>query len=180
MGRDSTYTPELDAEICERLALGESLRAICGDLHMPHLATVLRWVQADEEFREHYAQARASQAEFHADELVDICDDGRNDWMERQTRDGGSIVVVDSEHIQRSKLRVETRKWIAANLLPKKYGNRVALEHSGPGGKPLEPTDPDHAAKLLADLAGRIAALTGSGASPVVAAGRPAADGVPE
>lgn len=154
MGRDSTYTPELDAEICERLALGESLRGICEDLHMPHLATVLRWVQADEDFREHYAQAREAQAEFHADELIDISDNGRNDWMERQTRDGGSITVVDSEHIQRSKLRVDTRKWIAANLLPKKYGNRVALEHSGPGGRAIktEVTDERRAALTIALL----------------------------
>lgn len=181
MGRDSTYTPEIAAEICIRLAEGESLRAICRDPYMPDKATVLRWALFDEEFRDHYAHARALQAEGQADELVEIADDGTNDWMEKLAKNGETFLGMNSEHIQRSKLRVDTRKWIAAKLLPKKYGERMALEHSGADGKPLTPqTDPEHAAKLLADIVGRLGALAGGGQSVLAAAGRPSTDGVPE
>ena len=46
-GRPTIYTQKLASKICERLALGDSLRAICREDAMPHLATVLRWVLND-------------------------------------------------------------------------------------------------------------------------------------
>src|SRR4051794_12935835 len=97
MGRDSTYTPELAAEICVRIADGESLRAICNDLHMPGKATVLRWLHDDEEFRDQYARARESQAEGFADDLIEISDNGSNDWMERNDPENAGW-ICNGEH----------------------------------------------------------------------------------
>ena len=132
-GRPTRYTPEVAADICTRLAEGESLRSICDDAAIPARSTVLGWLFDGEhgDFMDQYARAREAQAEAHADEIIDIADDGSNDFTE--DKDGKAI--VDHEHIQRSRLRVDARKWIAAKLLPKKYGDR--LQHTGEGGGPI-------------------------------------------
>jgi hypothetical protein len=119
--------------ICERIANGESLGSICREKGMPDKSTVIRWLMAEEEggeFRNQYARAREMQAELLADELMDIADDGSNDWMARN--DGENIgYLVNSEHIQRSKLRIDTRKWAASKLKPKVYGDKVQQEVTG-------------------------------------------------
>ena len=133
-----TYTAEqretIMAEVCERIADGRSLRAICADpelLHLPDRATVLRWLAEDEDLAARYARACAIRAEVHVDEMQDIADDGRNDWMERLDKDGqGAGWVLNGEAVARSKLRLEHRRWYAEKLLPKKYGAKLALEHS--------------------------------------------------
>lgn len=77
-----------------------------------------------------------------AEESLEIADDGRNDWMERQSQSEKGLGVnngwvLNGEHVQRSRLRVDTRKWFAARLHPKKYGDKVTQEISGPGGGPV-------------------------------------------
>lgn len=145
MARPSSFTKELGTEICARLIGGESLRAICRDEGMPDKTTVGRWLAHDElydEFRTQYAQARAIQAEMMADEILDIADDGSNDWMEKLDKDGSCIgYQLNGEHVQRSKLRVDSRKWVAAKLLPKKYGDSVTQKHVGPNDGPVQISD---------------------------------------
>ena len=132
IGRPTKRTKAVVEEICSRIAGGESLRAICRDEHLPDRITVLRWALFDESFRNRYVQAREMQAESMADELLEISDDGMNDWMERRNADGECVgYTLNGEAVQRSKLRVDTRKWIASRLLPKKYGDRIQQEHSG-------------------------------------------------
>lgn len=137
MGRPSDYSTEVSLTICERIAEGESLRAICQTEEMPNRATVFRWLEAHEAFRDQYTRARDMQADALADELIDIADDSSNDWMDRQMKDGGTDRVVDSETINRSRLRIDARKWIASKLKPKKYGDKLDLEHSGKNGGPI-------------------------------------------
>ncbi len=124
-GRPSLYTDKLAAKICRRLAEGESLRAICADKAMPGISTVMGWLFDGNHngFSEQYARAREAQAEIRADEIVDIADDDTNDF----TADKDGKLVANSEHIQRSRLRVDARKWIAAKLLPKRYGDKLDL-----------------------------------------------------
>ncbi len=129
-----TWPAEIRTTICERLAAGESLRAICRDEGMPDATSVFRWLEEDAEFATKYARAREVQAELLADEMVEIADDSTNDFMERKRRKGDEEVTetaFDAEHVQRSKLRIETRRWIAEKLLPKKYGAKQQVEHSG-------------------------------------------------
>lgn len=126
LGRPSRCTKGTTTAICMRLALGESLRGICRDPDMPGLRTVMTWLLMHDEFRQQYARARELQAELLADELIEIADDARNDWMQRLGEDGTPVGwKLNGEHVQRSRLRIDARKWIAARLLPKKYGNRV-------------------------------------------------------
>lgn len=133
-GRPSSYTEEIADQICERLAEGESLRSICIDEHMPNKATVFRWLAADEAFATRYAHAREVQAETRVDEMIDIADDGSNDWMERKNSDGEVIGWQENgEALRRSDLRIKTRQWYAEKLLPKKYGSKLALTDADGG-----------------------------------------------
>ncbi len=124
-GRPSLYTDALAAEICRRLAEGETLRSVCRDKAMPDKATILRWL-ADKkkaDFREQYVYAREMQADALFDEALEIADDASGDWF--TDKDGKK--VLDHENIQRSRLRVDTRKWAAGKMAPKKYGDKLDL-----------------------------------------------------
>ena len=132
-GRPTLYSDELAATICRRLAEGESLRKICGDAPMPAISTVMGWLFDGEhdEFSEQDAHARKAQAELRIDEIVGIADDSARDVI---TDDEGKK-IVDHDHISRSRLRVDSRKWVASKLLPKVYGDK--LQHTGDGGGPI-------------------------------------------
>ncbi len=139
MGRPSIQTPELCASICERIALGESLVKITNDEGMPAQSTVYLWLSQDSAFSENYARAREVQADSFFDEIVAIADDGTNDWMERHGKEDAGW-VANGEHIKRSRLRVDARKWAASKLAPKKYGDSTLLKHGDPDGKALSAT----------------------------------------
>jgi hypothetical protein len=98
---------------------------------MPCLATVFNWLRVHPEFVEQYARAKEESADALAEEILDISDDGSNDWMVRHGKDGEESWVVNGEHVQRSRLRVDSRKWIASKLKPKKYGDRTTTELTG-------------------------------------------------
>lgn len=133
VGRPSEYSKELALSICDRIASGESLRAISRDIDIP-VSTVVGWFVDDKEgVFEHYARARQVQAEHLFEELCDIADDSRNDWMERN-----GYTIPDQEAIQRSKLRVDTRKWILARMDSKRYAETSKHEHSGKDGAPIQ------------------------------------------
>ncbi len=120
------YSPEIAAEICERLAKGESLRSICRDLHMPEASNVVRWAQSDVGgFAQQYAQAREAGYHAMAEEILEIADDASRDTV--STEQGER---ADTEWIARSKLRVDARKWLLSKMLPKVYGDKQQLEHS--------------------------------------------------
>lgn len=138
MGRPSLYNDEIAMDICARLANGESLLKICRSEGYPDRGTVFRWIIAHDDFRHKYDAAREMQAELFADELNEIADDGTNDWMESADKDGGVGYKLNGEHIQRSRLRIDTRKWIASKLKPKKYGDKVTQEVTGPDGGPVQ------------------------------------------
>jgi hypothetical protein len=115
---------------------GESLRQICRDDSMPCTGTVLNWKRNKPEFLLRYNSARADLLEHWAEEITEISDDGSNDWMARE-RDSGRIdTVVDADHVSRSRLRVESRKWLLSKLAPQRYGE--ALKLSGDSENPLQ------------------------------------------
>ena len=111
-----SYSPELAEKILDRISEGESLRRICADDGMPDRRTVLRWLEADKELATKCARARELQADSIFDELREIAEDG------------------NPEDVQRAKLRVSTLQWMAAKLKPKRYGEKIQAEHSGPNG----------------------------------------------
>jgi hypothetical protein len=132
MGRPSDYTPEKAEAICLRLAEGESLRSVCSDEDMPTKQTALRWLTKHEDFRAQYVRAKEQGAEAIAEEMFDIADDGANDWMEKLDKEGEAYGwQLNGEHVRRSQLRIDTRKWYLSKIMPKKYGEKVQTEHSG-------------------------------------------------
>lgn len=137
-GRPRIYSPKLAAEICRRLMSGQSLRRICRDEKMPHFSTVMQWLSHPEisvEFEPKYKFAREVQIELMGEQIIDIADDSSEDYIEKEREDGSVYEAVNREHIQRSRLRVDTRKWIMAKQLPKKYGDKVDVTS---GGKPIK------------------------------------------
>lgn len=133
-GRPSGFSQEQADHICSRLAEGESLRSICLADEMPDKSTVFRWLEERPDFRDQYACAREAQADAIFDEILDIADDGSNDWMEKRGSDGENIGWQENgEALRRSALRVDARKWMAGKLRPKKYGDK--LQHTGADGE---------------------------------------------
>ena len=129
-GRPTAFTKKLAGEICAKLADGETLREVCRAEDMPPESTVRRWALEDfNGFAAQYARAREIGYHAMADELVEIADDGSNDWMARNGDEDDR--QIDGEHLGRSRLRVDTRKWLLSKALPKVYGDKLDLNHGG-------------------------------------------------
>ncbi len=140
-GRPTLYTPELETLICDRIAAGESLSKVCRDEEMPHRDTVYNWLGQNKAFSDRYARAVEDRAETLAEEILTIADDDTGDYGFKETKDGdgeSAKPCILPDNIQRAKLRVDSRKWIASKLFPKKYGDKVQNQISDPDGKPLE------------------------------------------
>lgn len=132
-GRPELYTEDIGAFVCKELMRGKTLTRIVRDYSVPSLCTIYTWLNPlhpgyKEGFAKSYRMAREVQAEVLADQMLDIADDGMNDTYERRNPKTGKMEkVVDYDHIKRSALRVDTRKWEAAHMLPTKYSDRVQL-----------------------------------------------------
>lgn len=112
MARPTKYTEEAADIICERIALGESMRSISRDEKMPAMSTLFRWLRENEGFSEQYARAKMESADSLVDDIISIADN-------------------ESEDPQSRRIKVDARKWVASKLKPKKYGDRIHNEHSG-------------------------------------------------
>lgn len=136
MARPSIFTEELANSILLRIAEGESLSAICSEEGMPTRSTVSLWIVdgKHKEFSDGYARARQAQAVLMAEELMGIADDGSNDWMTKNGSNGEAYESFNSEHYQRSRLRVDTRKWYLSKVLPKVYGDKQTVDHTSTDG----------------------------------------------
>lgn len=123
-GRPTDYTADLAIAICERISNGESLRTICASEGMPSRTTVFRWIGQYGAFCDQYKIARSEQADTIFDECLTIADEAGSDWQESE--DGTKF---HGDHVQRARLRIDTRKWMAGKLRPKVYGDKVDVAH---------------------------------------------------
>lgn len=123
-GRPSLYTGELAGEICQLIAEGNPLTEICKRDDMPDYRTVMRWRASNDEFRQMYAIAREDQADTLADEILGIAD--------------APAVADTPDNVQRDRLRIDSRKWLAAKLRPKRYGEKTESTLLGDPEKPLQ------------------------------------------
>ena len=131
MGRLTLYSEEVINAICEKIATsGDGLHKICRENDgFPGFRTIFTWLSDPDkkDFQHKYARAREAQAELMAHEIIQIADDSTNDTQVDQ--DGN--IITNHDNINRSRLRVDARKWIASKLAPKKYGDRLEVENSG-------------------------------------------------
>jgi hypothetical protein len=123
MGQPSGFTQEIADDICAKLSKGMSLRSICRDDKMPSTSMVFRWLRDNKVFRDQYIHARDDQAETIFDQMVDIADESVNDFIEVDGRE-----IPNQEAIQRSRLRIDTRKWVLGKMKPKKYGDHLDVD----------------------------------------------------
>lgn len=130
VGRPSDFTQEIADTICERIADGESLRSICNGEDMPNKATVFRWLASNDTFRDQYARARETQADALFDEILSIADTPQI-GEKRKVKEDGGVEVSTGDMIEHRRLQVDARKWMAGKLRPKKYGDKLDVEHSG-------------------------------------------------
>lgn len=139
MARPSKYTDKVVADICTRLAQGEPMAQICRDEGMPAYRTVKDWADEDSDrgkaVSAAIARAREEGFDAIAADCLSIADDGTRDYEVRE--DGG--LVVNHDHIQRSKLRIETRLKLLAKWDPKRYGDKVQLADADGDKLPAPP-----------------------------------------
>jgi hypothetical protein len=120
-GNQPIYTPELAAEICKRIAQGQSLKSICRDEAMPSDMTVRDWALDDYKgFASQYARATLIRMHVLADEVMEIADNAK------------------FEEVMVARLRVDTRKWLMSKIAPKIYGDKLDLTHAAPDGGPVQ------------------------------------------
>ena len=131
-GRPSKYTDKIGNEVCARLAQGESMRTIGKDESMPCVRTMFNWLHDHEEFLQQYDRAKAECAEMYAEDIIEIADDSSNDYIDVEGENGATGATrLNSEHVQRSRLRIDSRKWIASKLKPKKFGEKIDANIKG-------------------------------------------------
>lgn len=130
-GRPSDFNQDIADEICEEITLGNSIRTVCKPEHMPAISTFYRWLREHDEFQKQYARACEERTEAMSEDILDIADDGTNDFMEVERQDGSTYTKADNEAIQRSRLRIDTRKWLMSKMKPKKYGDKLDMTTNG-------------------------------------------------
>jgi hypothetical protein len=136
------WTPEesaLQDAICDAISTQpRGMGAILEELGNPiNPSTFYRWLQQDDELCKRYARARADQAQVMADEITQIADNTQEGMITTEKGDG-TVEIKRADMLEHRKLRIESRKWLAAKLLPKVYGERVQQEVSGPGGGAIQ------------------------------------------
>jgi len=119
-GRPSLYTDELAQDICDTIASNsKGIKKLCAEHpHWPNKDTIFTWLKNKPEFADQYARAKQCQIETFVDEIIEIADDSSEDQVINEQGNA----VYNSEFIARSRLRIDTRKWLASKLVPKVYG----------------------------------------------------------
>lgn len=99
---------------------GASLRSILRRDDMPGRTVFFEWLNEDEKKANQYARACELRADLIFEEILEIADESSKDTI---YTDKGEL--PDNEWINRSRLRVDSRKWMLGKMNPKKYGERI-------------------------------------------------------
>lgn len=129
-GRPTLYNDDLIAEICSQLAMGKSLNSICKAETMPNIKTIFDWLNKYEDFSNKYVRAKQESADAFAEEIQDISDEKPLTYIDEKGNE-----KIDPAAVNWHRLRVDSRKWLASKLKPKKYGDKMQL--SGDSNAPL-------------------------------------------
>jgi hypothetical protein len=123
MNHYTVYTPEIAATICERLALGESMRGICLDPAMPARRTIHYWLTSNTAFRKDYEAARLVQQDVLAERVLEIASEP---WpmVKKVVRGDGSVETTEYDAVSRSRLVMNALMWQVGRLELRKYGAR--------------------------------------------------------
>jgi hypothetical protein len=131
LGRPTDYGKDIADLICDQIADGNSLKSICLADDMPHRSTVFRWLSAHDDFRDQYARAREAQADALFDEIIDIANTPVIGAKEKLDKDGNVVEKSTGDMIEHRRLQIDARKWVAAKLRPKVYGDKLDVDLTG-------------------------------------------------
>lgn len=126
--RPNDFTDDIFATICERMTEGEGLREICRDPEMPNRQTFLRWVERDTGRQTQYQQAREALMDWYAEEILTIAWDSSKDTVPAIDN---KPARCDHEWVARSRLKVDTLKFLMSKLHPKRYGDKLPETEEG-------------------------------------------------
>lgn len=126
-GRHTEYTPTLGEAIADAVSEGLSMPKVAKRFDLSS-RTLFHWIRVHDAFARLYAQARKDAAYLLAEETIDIADDSKNDYtLDEET----GKYIFNGEHVQRARLRWDARRWLASKYLPKVFGDKIDVEHSG-------------------------------------------------
>jgi hypothetical protein len=129
MGRPTIRTEAMISAFLERIAEGKSVSDVCLMDDMPTRTAIYEWMLKDQDFADKYARACESRADVLVDEIIAIADDDSRDWEPIKNAEGTVIGVrVDGEHVQRSRLRIDTRLKLLSKWDPKRYGEKTTMD----------------------------------------------------
>ena len=120
--------------VCQEIEKGRALRNVLKDENMPSTSTFYQWLDNDEVKAKQYARATEVRADIIFDDILAIADENTNDTSINEN----GIEVVNNDVIQRSRLRIDARKWVLSKLNPKKFGDKTI--HSGDAENPIQTT----------------------------------------
>jgi hypothetical protein len=128
-GRPTRFTEKLADIICAEIAVGSSLKSVCEKRGRPAVSTVFNWLRQNEEFLAQYNLAKEEAADLFVEEIKEIADNKKGDMLQSYDGDTGEINMrPNNVAVQRAKLQIDARKWLASKLKPKKYGARLELD----------------------------------------------------
>jgi hypothetical protein len=145
IGRPTTYSQAFVDKFCDAVSTtSKSIEDICTELrkedpNFPCPSTIYLWLAKHEEFSEQYARAKIAQVTVLINEILKIADDASRDF----TLNEDGKWVIDGEHVQRSRLKIDTRKWLAGKLVPKVYGDRIIADINDISKKPINEMSKD-------------------------------------
>jgi predicted DNA-binding protein YlxM (UPF0122 family) len=128
-----TARQRLDAfginQICELTADGWSMRKIAEEIGVDW-STMLEYIKADKDRIQQYARAREAQADKMVEDLLDLADNCRV-GRKITNKGDGTVEIVTADMVERTRLQIDARKWLAGKMAPKRYGDKLDVEHSG-------------------------------------------------
>ncbi len=132
-GRPSDYADKHE-EFLRRVAEGRTVSSVCRDADMPSRETVYQWLLKEPAFPDKYTRAKEQHADAMADEILSIADTADAD----NVSDEYGNIKPNHEWINRSRLRVDSRKWLLSKIMPKKYGDKIEQTHVGDESRPMK------------------------------------------
>lgn len=124
--RPTKYTVQLADRICELLSTSDKGMKVISEEIKVGVTTINVWLEKHEYFRVQYARAREKQADFLADQIIELSDKARMEKTQYLSENGVTETTADNYH--RTRLQIDARKWKASKLYPKKYGDKAALD----------------------------------------------------
>lgn len=117
-------------QVCIKIESGMSLRTIFSEYNPPMSNTLFyRLIKENKDLNERYARAKEIYAANIFDEIIEISDESNADI---EISEEGKM-YINGEAVQRSRLKIDARKWVLSKLEPKKYGDKLDIDHTTNG-----------------------------------------------